>query len=253
MENSTSFGLDARAYRAFRPLYPDPLYAWLAGLCANRTAALDCATGTGQAAVGLAQHFEHVVATDTDAAQLASATAHPRIDYVVAAAEALPATLGRFDLVAVAQGAHWFDLPKFYRRLTALLVPAAIVAIWGYSFPRIDAAVDRLLQRALYTAVDPFWAQGNRVIMDHYRSIAFPFDEIDPPAFEIRERWDRETFFGFVRTWSAYKRLLAAGEPDPLPGIRAKLEESGAWPAEERRDMRFRLHMRIGRLSGTDG
>ena len=154
MENRTSFGLNAGAYRAFRPTYPDTLYAWLAGLCEQRGAALDCATGSGQAALGLVRHFERVVATDTDVAQIASADRHERIDYVVVAAEELSPELGRFDLVTVAQGAHWFDLPVFYRRLEALLNPGAIVAFWGYAHCRVNPQIDALLEQCLVAAVD---------------------------------------------------------------------------------------------------
>ncbi|HMB72373.1 MAG TPA: class I SAM-dependent methyltransferase [Gammaproteobacteria bacterium] len=250
MENRTSFGLDAHAYREFRPVYPDALYAYLAEICTHRNAALDCATGNGQAALGLARHFARVVAVDTDAAQIATATAHERIEYVVAPAEELSTALGRFDLVTVAQGAHWFDLPKFYARLQPLLAPGAVVAIWGYSFPRIDTAVDAVLAEHLVGAVDAFWAQGNRVIMDHYRTIAFPFEEIEPPDFAIRIRWDRHAFFGFVRTWSAHKRLLAAGKPDPLRRVAALLDAAGIWPERDVRDLQFDLHLRVGR-SGT--
>ena len=174
MENRTSFGLDASAYSAFRPTYPAELYRWLAGLCQHHNAALDCATGTGQAAVGLADHFASVTATDTDAAQIAAATPHERVSYIVAAAENLPVDHAPFNIVTVAQGAHWFELEIFYKRLKPLLTPAAVIAIWGYSHPRISAEIDQILQRWLIDPVDPFWAWGNRIIMDHYRTIQFP-------------------------------------------------------------------------------
>jgi hypothetical protein len=249
VENRTSFGLDAGAYRAFRPTYPDSLYIWLAGLCAKRACALDCATGNGQAALGLAQYFDRVVATDTDAAQIASATAHERIEYVVTAAEDLPADLGPFDLVTIAQGAHWFDLDRFYERLRPLLSPEAAIAIWGYSHCRINTQIDAALETCLVEAVDPYWAQGNRIIMDHYRTIPFPWDEIEAPAFVIQEHWDRDEFFGFVRTWSAYKRLLAAGAPDPLIALAEQLDVTGLWPGGTKQQVKFDIHLRVGRGS----
>jgi ubiquinone/menaquinone biosynthesis C-methylase UbiE len=250
MENRTSFGLDADAYRTYRPIYPDSLYQWLAGQCRRHDAALDCATGNGQAALALAEHFARVVATDTDAAQIASAAAHERIDYVVVAAEELPSDLGTFDLVAVAQGAHWFDLEVFYQRLQPLLAPGAVIAIWGYSHCRIDAQLDALLDRCLVKAVDPFWAQGNRVIMDHYRSIPFPWDEIETPEFTMQERWTRDAFFGYVKTWSAYKRLIDAGLPDPLIELAQQLDAEGLWPKSATQQVAFDIHLRVGRGSG---
>jgi SAM-dependent methyltransferase len=247
MENRTSFGLDAGAYKAFRPTYPDALYAWLASQCRQRNAALDCATGSGQAALSLVEYFDRVVATDTDEAQIASAPPHERIEYVVVAAEELPSDMGPFDLVTIAQGAHWFDLDRFYRCLKPLLVPDGIIAIWGYSHPRISPRIDPLLERCLVAAVDPYWAQGNRVIMDHYRSIEFPWQEIEAPPFIMREHWNRDAFFGYVRTWSSYKRLIAAGEPDPLLELARQLDAEALWPNDAAQQIEFDIHLRVGR------
>jgi hypothetical protein len=83
--------------------------------------------------------------------------------------------------------------------------------------------------------------------MDHYRSIPFPYAEIETPAFEIHERWNRDDFFGFVRTWSAYKKLLEAGRPDPLIALAERLDVSGVWSTAQTLDVRFDLHMRVGR------
>lgn len=247
MENRTSFGLDAGAYRTFRPIYPDALYEWLAGLCRQRKAALDCATGNGQAALSLVEYFDRVVAADTDAAQIASAAAHDRIEYVVVAAEELPSDIGLFDLVTIAQGAHWFDLDKFYDRLQPLLAPGAVIAIWGYSHCRINAQIDPILDRCLVQPVDPYWAQGNRVIMDHYRAIPFPWNEIEAPEFVMREQWDRDAFFGYVRTWSSYKRLIAAGSPDPLIELVRQLDADALWPNDVKQQVEFDIHFRVGR------
>jgi SAM-dependent methyltransferase len=251
MENRTSFGLHADAYRAFRPEYPDSLYGWLAGLCERHDAALDCATGSGQAACGLVRHFRRVVATDTDPAQIAEALRNERIEYVVAPAEALTPALGTFDLVTVAQGAHWFDLPVFYSRLEALLAPGAVVAIWGYSHCRIAPDIDAAVQECLNTAIDPYWAEGNRIIMDHYRTIPFPYDEIEAPAFTMVVNWTPEAFFGFARTLSAYKRLRATAAPDPLERLAARLESDRLWPRERQLSVAFDLHMRIGRVRAS--
>ena len=249
MENRTSFGLDAGAYRAHRPTYPESLFAWLAGLCKRRHCALDCATGNGQAALSLTEWFDEVVATDTDAAQIASAQVHPQVRYMVVAAEELPPETGTFDLVTIAQGAHWFDLDVFYERLRPLLAPGAVVAIWGYSHCRVNPAIDALLDEYLVGPVDPYWAQGNRIIMDHYRTIPFPWDEIQAPQFAIHERWNRDAFFSFVRTWSSYKKLLAAGAPDPLTDVAAQLDAGSLWPDGQVADVYFDLHLRVGRVA----
>src|SRR5204862_7300956 len=80
----------AAAYAAFRPQYPAELFAALAHAAPRRGTAWDCARGNGQAAVGLAPHFESVIATDGSAAQLAAAQPHPRVRYLCALAETAP-------------------------------------------------------------------------------------------------------------------------------------------------------------------
>ncbi len=247
IENRTSFGLTADAYRRFRPVYPQALYQFLAEQCESRERALDCATGNGQAAVALADYFDYVLATDDSMQQIEAAETHKRVEYSVIAAEQLPEDLGRFDLVTVAQGAHWFDLPVFYERLSRLLKPNAVVAIWGYSHCRINKDIDALLKPLLLDLVDPYWAEGNQVIMNKYRDIEFPFQELDPPKFEIHAEWDREALFGYVRTWSAYKRLIADRAPDPLMQLAAELDAAAIWPAGTQRPVGFDICLRVGR------
>src|SRR2546422_4348362 len=102
----------AAAYAAFRPQYPAELFAALADAAPRRGTAWDCATGNGQAALGLAPHFERVIATDGSAAQLAAAQPHPRVRYLGALAEIAPLAAGCIDLVVTAQSLHWFDIAR---------------------------------------------------------------------------------------------------------------------------------------------
>ena len=113
------FSAASGRYAAYRPDYPAALFEWLAGLCDRHDTAWDCATGSGQAALGLAPHFRRVVATDASAEQVRHAVAHPSIDYRVAQAEDSGLADHSVDLVTVAQAAHWFDLPRFYAEVTA--------------------------------------------------------------------------------------------------------------------------------------
>ncbi|HYG65995.1 MAG TPA: SAM-dependent methyltransferase, partial [Thermoanaerobaculia bacterium] len=58
------FSGHAADYASFRPGYPAVLFERVAALPRHRRLAWDCGTGSGQAAVGLAEHFERVIATD---------------------------------------------------------------------------------------------------------------------------------------------------------------------------------------------
>src|SRR5205085_2841298 len=108
------FASAATDYAAFRPRYPAALFAALAESAPGRHVAWDCATGSGQAAIGLAGHFEQVVATDASAAQLSAALAHPRVRYREAPADASGLPPRSVELVTVAQALHWLDRTSFY-------------------------------------------------------------------------------------------------------------------------------------------
>ena len=111
------FSGHADRYEAFRPSYPDKLFAYVASLARSHDLACDCATGNGQAALGLTPHFRSIVALDASGQQLAQAAAHDRIVYVQALADRTPLPDGSVDLVTVASAFHWFDLPRFYREI----------------------------------------------------------------------------------------------------------------------------------------
>jgi 2-polyprenyl-3-methyl-5-hydroxy-6-metoxy-1,4-benzoquinol methylase len=89
----------AARYADFRPHYPRELFDYLAGVAPRRGLAWDCACGSGQASVDLAERFERVIATDGSAEQIKVARAHPRVEYRVAPAEAsgIASGLGGFD------------------------------------------------------------------------------------------------------------------------------------------------------------
>ena len=108
------FSPQAGSYAKFRPSYPNELYAWLAEQVAQKDHAWDCATGSGQAAVALAQYFDQITATDASDSQLKNALAHPKVTYRTAPAEASGHADHSVDLVTVAQALHWFHFERFY-------------------------------------------------------------------------------------------------------------------------------------------
>jgi ubiquinone/menaquinone biosynthesis C-methylase UbiE len=133
------FSSVAGNYAAFRPDYPRELFQWLASVSPARSAAWDCATGNGQAAVGLAEYFKTVIGTDASADQIANATPHPKIRYSVVPAEKSGLTAQSMDLITVAQSAHWFDLDRFYSEVRRVLRPGGCVALWCYGVIEFDS------------------------------------------------------------------------------------------------------------------
>src|SRR5262245_48334367 len=130
MTDVPDFSDVAEEYAASRPGYPAELFAWLATEAGRHDTAWDAATGNGQAAWGLAGHFERVIATDVSAAQLQHACRHPRIEYRVAPAEASGLPAGSVDLGTAAAAVHWFDLPRYYQEVLRVTRPGGVVAVW---------------------------------------------------------------------------------------------------------------------------
>src|ERR1700744_5328428 len=108
------FSRSSSQYSAFRPRYPDGVFDYLAQVCSERRLAWDCACGTGQATLALADRFDSVIGTDASEQQLAAAQTKPKVAYRVATAENSGLDSASVDLVTVAQALHWFNLDGFY-------------------------------------------------------------------------------------------------------------------------------------------
>src|SRR5690348_223725 len=148
----------AAQYASFRPRYPAALFDFIAALCSARRRAWDCACGTGQATLDLAERFDSVVATDASPQQIAAAAAHARVTYRVAPAERSGLEDRSIDLVAVAQALHWLDLPRFYAEAQRVLVPQGVIAVWTYGGLSVaeEPAIDAALRRFAEEVVGPF-------------------------------------------------------------------------------------------------
>ena len=91
--SSPDYSPFAAQYAQSRPGYPAELFSDLAALVPGRDLAWDGATGNGQAAVAVAEHFDRVIATDASAEQIRHAHRHPRVEYRVATSEAADAAI----------------------------------------------------------------------------------------------------------------------------------------------------------------
>jgi SAM-dependent methyltransferase len=240
------FAPRAEQYAEFRPRYPAELHAWLARICDRNSVAWDCATGNGQAAIGLADHFDRVVATDPSAAMIANALPHPRITYVVARYESgLPDRAA--DLVTVAQALHWFNLAAFLTEARRVLVTGGVLAAWCYALCRIEPAIDTIVDHYYAVTLAPFWPPERRYVDDGYRSFVLPLDEFAPPPFHISESWTADDFMRYVRTWSGTNRCIAATGEGPLRAFEATLRREWGEPIS-RKPVRWPIHFRIGRF-----
>jgi SAM-dependent methyltransferase len=241
------FSVAAHEYDRHRPGYPAALFDFLADAAPGRALAWDCATGTGQAAVALADRFEQVIATDASVLQVSHAAPHPRARYAVATAERSGLADHCADLVTVAQALHWLDLPRFYAELRRVARPGGVFAAWTYSLADADPTVDPLVA-AFYAEMGPWWPPERRHVEDGFRSLDFPFEEIPAPAFEIRAAWPLERFLGYFSTWSAVNRCRRETGQDPVEALRTRVLRVWGDPAQPR-PVRWPLHLRVGRVT----
>ena len=225
------FGDKADDYRAFRPHYPDALFAWLAGVAKERRLAWDCGAGSGQAAVGLSRHFTKVLATDEDSRQLARAPKAANIDYRIARAEDDLGLRHDVDLIACACSIHWFDLPRFYEGARRALRPDGVIAAWTYDWPWTQIAeIDRVLLRLKEDILGPFWGENASLYFNRYETLPFPFREIEAPLFHTLVAHSKSDLLSFLRTWSAVEKYRLRFDSDPLALIDQELED--AWRAQ---------------------
>jgi SAM-dependent methyltransferase len=236
----------AASYASFRPRYPAALFDYLVQTCRRHELAWDCACGSGQATLDLAERFDAVLATDASAAQLAAAPAHANVRYRLAPAAQSGLESACVDIVTVAQALHWFDLEPFYAEVDRVLRPAGVLAAWTYGVPHVAGErIDRLMQEYYWETLKTYWPPERRLVESGYRTLPFVFGELDPPAFEMHEDWSLRELMGYVRSWSATGRYVELNAVDPA----VALEESvaGVWgEPDERRQISWPLSLRIG-------
>jgi SAM-dependent methyltransferase len=237
----------AAGYAAFRPAYPPALFAWLAREVRKSGKAWDCACGTGQASVALAEHFDSVIATDASQQQVSAATPHSHVTYRVANAGASGLDSRSVDLVTVAQALHWFDLDTFYSEVGRVLVPSGVLAAWTYGVLHVEGdAVDALIQEFYYDIIGPYWPPERRLVEEGYRSLAFPFEAIVAPSFNMEESWERAHLLGYLRSWSAVGRYVELKGADPVAALERRLAPVWTDPHAVRK-VSWPLAMRVGR------
>lgn len=241
------FSAHAAHYAQFRPHYPEALFAYLASIAPDRTLAWDCATGNGQAAVALAQHFHQVIATDASERQIESTEQHERVQYRVASAERSGLKDRSLDLITVAQALHWFDLPAFFVEAQRVLKADGVVAVWAYNLLTVAPEVDAVVNRFYRETTGPFWPPEREMIEAGYSTIEFPFEKTATPHFEMRASWTLEQLLGYLRTWSATQRFIGARGFDPVDSLGEELRPFWS-EADEQRTVRWPLDVRVGRL-----
>jgi SAM-dependent methyltransferase len=225
------FSEQSESYAAYRPGYPDDLFRFLASLVHCHRIAWDAGTGNGQAARGLARHFDQVIATDASERQLAASQPHPNVTYRQAIAGRTSLPDGSVDLATVAQALHWFDRDAYFTETVRVVRPGGVIAVWGYTWTRISPDLDAILARFADETLAEWWTPERRLVDTEYREITLPFPALATPVFTMREKWTLDQFLGYVGTWSAVRRYRVETGEDPIPSLGSRLRE--AWKEPE--------------------
>jgi SAM-dependent methyltransferase len=232
-------------YARARPRYPDSLYQWLASCCQGHRAVWDAACGNGQASADLRKYFDLVEATDISESQIANASVYERVRFLVQPAEATEFKDESFDAVCVAQALHWFDYEKFWPEVKRVLKLGGVFAAWGYTWPRLNDELDRILSDSLLTVIEPYWAPQNRLLWNGYKDVPLPFNEIETPQIDLTMTWSLDELFAYLHSWSATRRCMEKNGDGFFWASREKIRR--VWGVEARRRVSMEFFLVAGR------
>ena len=247
MSSKNYFSQQAANYLKFRPDYPVDLFKFLGKMAPHNLLAWDCATGNGQAALGLTPYFEKIVATDVSAEQIANSISHPKIEYRIEKAEKTHFTSNSVDLITIAQALHWFHFESFYSEVNRVLKPSGIIAAWFYLLPKFDNdQLKKILMDFYGLILKDYWAPERKYFDNCLKDIPFPFKKIPTPSFSISSLWSLNQFLGYIETWSAVQKYMEIKKENPVQSILAPLLSS-YWNEGQTQHLCFEIKLLMGK------
>ena len=241
------FTTQSDLYAKFRPTYSKELYDHILSFVKEKNTAWDCATGNGQAAIVLADHFKKVFATDISASQIDKAIQKENIEYTVCAAESTPFADNTFDLVTVAQAYHWIKWNEFKKEVTRVCKPNAIIAVWTYySHTTGDERVDKAVRDFYANITKPYWDYERRYVEEKYTTVEFDYELLPVKEFETVQYWQREDLIGYVSSWSAIQKFIKTNGHSPVPLLEEEINK--LWLEGEVKEVVFPIYLKLGRI-----
>ncbi len=177
--------------------------------------------------------------------QLMNAEFLPNVRYSQQAAESSDFPNNSFDLIIVGQAAHWFDFDKFYAEVRRTAKNEAILALIGYGRLKINPEIDKIIDVLYVDLLGKYWDIERKHIDNQYKSLPFPFDEINCPVFINKQTWNYHQLIGYLETWSALKHYQKAIGKNPIDLIKDDLEK--VWK-DTPKMVEFPILTRIGRI-----
>jgi SAM-dependent methyltransferase len=244
-----NFSSKSKEYSFSRPVYPVDLFAFLSDITPIHDLVWDCATGNGQAAIGLCKHFKKIIASDASKSQIDNKFERGNITYKVFSAEETSLSDNSVDLVTVAQAVHWFDFDKFYEEVKRVSKKDGVgrIALWCYGMHKINPEIDRISGRLDVNGdiLGDSWSEEIKYINEGYKTIPFPFKEINAPKFEMNIKWNLYQMFNYMKTWSAVKKYHTEKRSDPLNLVREDIKNLWGEESEEK-TVTWKINLRVG-------
>lgn len=238
------FSSQSSEYAKFRPTYPPALIQEIISLCPSPNLAWDAGTGNGQFANLISPHFARVVATDISEKQLANAVQKPNIEYSVSNSLHVNIADHHCDLVTVAQAVHWFKFDEFYAEVRRVLKKDGILALVSYGLMDAEPKVNDIILDFYHNTLRDCWDPERRYIDEEYKTIPFPFEEIQLKNHSMPYTWDIDQLIGFFSTWSGLQHYRKKYNRDPLPELRQRFLETGLTEFK----LEFPIYTRVARL-----
>jgi SAM-dependent methyltransferase len=241
------FSIKSDCYARHRPLYPVELFDFILAYVEKKEQALDCGTGNGQAATFLAEHFKKVYGIDISNSQIDNAVRKANIEYIICQAEQTPFPDNTFDLITVATAVHWFQFEPFYAEMQRIANNRSIFACWGYNLLKTDISEFNDLLKDFYSGtLNGYWDKERRFVEQDYKTIPFPFEEIENPGFEYHVQWSLFQLEGYLNTWSGVHNYIKQKGSNPV-SVFMHLISQKFGPAKVLA-ITFPLFMRMGRI-----
>jgi len=106
----------------------------------------------------------------------------------------------------------------------------------------VDAVVDHLYGAIL----GPWWPPDRTLVVEGYRTLDFPFREIDPPPFFMEAVWTLRELAGYLYTWSAARQYQGHTGENAVALVLPQLAEAWGDPVTQRA-IRWPIAVRVGR------
>ena len=177
---------------------------------------------------------------------LAAAPRLSNVEWRTAPAERSGLAAASVDLVTVAQALHWFDLDAFFDAVYGVLRRDGVIAVWCYGLSLVTPPVDQIFMRLYRGVLGPYWPPERKHVENGYSELAFPFERLEAPRFNIELDLRLDEYLDYLRSWSASQAWLRKHGEDPV--LQVSEDMAVAWgDPEQARRVRWPIHLKVGR------